>query len=230
MNPSQNDSFGSFSNGQGGFGGYSTGGQIFSPAPGAVSSGGDIVVGGRKSRKWLVVLIVVLLFAAVAGGVFAVWKSGIISGGGNTTNRFVNYLLYDIDSSGEVSLDCQNNISCPFDQMLIDPNEEYVAERLDKAEKLLGEVKNDSDIVNEINEKLVILISYINNDLPSGDIKDMQLLYEDFINRAMDADTEEDRQLYFGLANDASKQIFREIGLIKKQIKILCYELLQEES
>ena len=75
MNPSQNDSCGSFSNGQGGFGGYSTGGQIFSPAPGAVSSGGDIVVGGRKSRKWLVVLIVVLLFAAVAGGVFAVWKS-----------------------------------------------------------------------------------------------------------------------------------------------------------
>lgn len=88
MDPSQNDSFGSFSNGQGGSmqaGGYvggsnntgMNGQQIISPMP--VSTGGPVTLNngdsGRKSRKWVVVLIVVLFLAVVAAGVFAVWKS-----------------------------------------------------------------------------------------------------------------------------------------------------------
>lgn len=73
-----------------------------------------MVLGGRKkSKKWLVVLIVVLLFAAVAGGVFAVWKSGVLGDSKDgyrptireSFNEYVNYVLYGLDSKTDIDYD-----------------------------------------------------------------------------------------------------------------------------
>lgn len=68
MDPSQNDSFGSFSNGQGGYVGQP---GVYSAGPVVLDNGGR-----KKSKKWAVVLIVFLVFVAVAGGVFVVWRLG----------------------------------------------------------------------------------------------------------------------------------------------------------
>ncbi len=126
MNPSQNDSFGSFSNGQGGdLGrpGVGTDGQGFSAVPmnnGVVTSGpvvsgpvtnssiasGPVVLdsnGGRKSRKWVVILIILLLFVVVAGGVFAVWKSGVLGNDDSSlVYEYVNLLISGKDSKEKV--------------------------------------------------------------------------------------------------------------------------------
>lgn len=81
MDPTQNDSFDSFSNGQGG--GVQAGGVS------GVTTGGPIVLnnGGGKSNKWVWVIVIVLAIVAVGGGVFAVWKSGVFGGGGNSIDQ-----------------------------------------------------------------------------------------------------------------------------------------------
>ena len=131
MDQTQNDSFGSLSNDQGGnmqTGGGISGGGI----PGSISSGGvpggqnytmpmgsgvtsgPVVLnngGGRRSKKWAVVLVVFLVFVAVAGGVFAVWKSGVYESGANNDDlvyEYINLLMLGKDSrekyDGEINV------------------------------------------------------------------------------------------------------------------------------
>lgn len=67
MNPSQNDSFGSFSSGQGGYIGQ----------PGAYSAE-PVVLGNdgrKKSKKWVWILLAVLILGAIAIGSLIVWKN-----------------------------------------------------------------------------------------------------------------------------------------------------------
>lgn len=144
MNPLQNDSFGSFSNGQGGdLGqpGVGANGQGFSAVPmnnGVVTSGpvvsgpvtnssitsGPVVLdsnGGRKSRKWVVILIILLLFVVVAGGVFAVWKSGAGNDNilDNSFNRFANYVLFGEDSAKELAGEYEGTKTYEIDRVFV---------------------------------------------------------------------------------------------------------------
>jgi len=64
MNPSQNDSFGSFSSGQGGYIGQ----------PGAYSAGPIMINNGgiKKSKKWAIIIILLLVILVAIGVVFLI--------------------------------------------------------------------------------------------------------------------------------------------------------------
>ena len=92
MDPTQNDSFGSFSSGQGGYIGQP---GAYSAAPIAVSDG------RKKSKKWVWILVLVI-FVAVAGGIFALWQSGTFDNKDyiGLVNKYLNLLVSNNDSEG----------------------------------------------------------------------------------------------------------------------------------
>ena len=106
MDPSYNNSFGSF--GSGGTGN----GVIFSGGvSGGDSGGGDVVLASgseKKSKKWAVVLLLFLVVALVGGGV-----AFLLLGSGKTSskdfrkdfNRFANYVISGQESDADLTVD-----------------------------------------------------------------------------------------------------------------------------
>ena len=134
MDQTQNDSFGSLSNDQGGnmqtgggVGGLNNvgmnGQKIVPPMP--ISTGGPIVLNnndGRRSKKWLVALIAVLIIAAVTGGVFAVMQLSFHS---SNTDALASILEEGRDEvhQAEVFFDNVDNGEISF-KLLYQDNEE----------------------------------------------------------------------------------------------------------
>ena len=116
MNPSQNDSFGSFSNGQGGgaqAGGYSgeissgggiSGGQNSVMPMGSGMASGPVVLnggGGRRSKKWVVILVALLFLGVAVGVVLSLSRMG--GGEKGLVNKYINLLAYDKESTNKLN-------------------------------------------------------------------------------------------------------------------------------
>ena len=101
MNPSQNDSFGSFSNGQGGYVGQP---GVYSAESAVLNNGG-----GRRSKKWVWILVAVVF--VVVGGIILLWQGGSFKSVNNAelVNEFINLLASNSDSKKEFDGELNTN-------------------------------------------------------------------------------------------------------------------------
>ena len=117
MNPSQNNSFGSFGNNSGDFGG--AGQSIISSGD---SSGTGLAMSRKRGgKKWLIVTGVVLVLLAVALLVGIAMRRGESQSGSGleaTFNRFANYVLFEKNTTDLISGEYGEDTTYAIDTVL----------------------------------------------------------------------------------------------------------------
>ena len=227
MDPSYDNSFGSFGSGGAGNGTISSGGM----SSGGVSSGGDVVSASgpeKKSKKWAVILLLFLVVALVGGGV-----AFLLLGSGKTSskdfrkdfNRFANYVISGQESDADLTVDYDpsynyfflanqgtqeeqivlyektgellNNFVDSYNKSSDDEKKEFDSEKMDQ------EIKNEVDLfdfMKTINTKEV---------LRDSDIMDMYMKngYDNTLNEVMS---------YYSFNGDQSNSYMRNFSEIFK--------------
>ena len=185
MNPSQNDAFGSLSNGQGGgvqAGGISggvnndSGGKVYSQMPiGSVSTGGPIVIKNgseKKSKLWVVVPVVILLFVVVIGVIIAVSKNKNNENDVmDNFNKMANFILYGENKSDDIGeYNKSKNYYFSDEATIYGNNKQYFEEVENYYKDFMRDISDKYSAASDLGDIISFFSAYSKFNVPTVDV------------------------------------------------------------